>query len=132
MSATDKHFQSEHWRADYSEVPILSIEEMYALPEAKEYDSGVYFLWYRGGLVYIGKSRNLLGRAYYQHGVNRANGLMQSTTAKVIPHDKMTCLVLHNGFEIPGWLDGKLTAYERAYFAAYEPYFNEDHQAGFT
>ena len=120
----------EHWAEKYAHVPILSLEEMYALPESQEYDSGIYFLWYQQGLVYIGKSRNLEVRAGYQAYVNR--GTHHSITAKVIPHDKRTCLVLESGIVASPRLDGTLTSYERAYIARYRPYFNLDIQCSFV
>jgi hypothetical protein len=111
---------------------ILSLEELRALPGPVEYDSGIYFLWKGQDLLYIGRSRNLCSREYYQATVNRYYPFHHSQTAKYIPADRMTCLVLENGIECSRELDSNLSTYERAYIAAYEPPYNYDNGSGFT
>ncbi|HEV2268352.1 MAG TPA: hypothetical protein VGR92_02740 [Steroidobacteraceae bacterium] len=44
-------------------MPIVSIEELDALPQIRPVESDLYFLWHGGGLVYIRKSRNLRNRS---------------------------------------------------------------------
>jgi hypothetical protein len=127
-----KEFQIDKWKRIYAHVAIKTLDELHALPEAQEFDSGVYFLWRGSDLLYIGKSRGLQGRQCYQDTVNKNFAFHQSSTAKLIPYDRMTCLVLFNGPVKPWTLDGELEAHERAYIAEYRPGFNMDMQAGFS
>jgi hypothetical protein len=120
------------WAQQYSHIRVLSLEELRALPGPAEFDSGIYFLWRTNELVYIGKSRNLCQRAYYQATVNRYAPFHVSRTAKPIAFDCMTCLVLENDIVCSPDLDAKLAAHERAYLAAYSPLYNCDQQNGFT
>lgn len=122
----------EQTKAKYAHVPILSLEEMYALPEPEEFDAGVYFCWWQRGLTYIGKSKHICERLYIQDCMNKNGHNYGGIRAKVVPWDKVTCVVLENGFECSPRLGGLLTAYERAYIATYTPAFNQDYQDGFT
>lgn len=119
-------------RERLAHVEIFPLEVMRILPAAEEYDSGVYFLWSGNELLYVGKSRNLGQREYYQQTVNRYFPFQQSTTAKYIPADLMTCLIVESGIECSPRLDGKLKELERAYIATYEPPYNVDYRNGFT
>lgn len=118
--------------AEVAHIPILGLADLRALPEAKDYESGIYFLWAGDTLLYIGKSRNLSTRAYEQRTLRRYAPFQAGDRAKPIPFDRMTCLVLETGVECSPELDFNLRAYERAYIAAYEPPYNEDHMLGQT
>lgn len=118
--------------ADVAHLHVLSLAEMRALPGPQQFDSGIYFLWDGDQLLYIGKSRDLCGRLYYQHCLKRYAPFQHSERAKPIPYDRMTCLVLENDPVCSRELDAKLQSYERAYIAAYETPFNVDHLNGFT
>jgi len=52
--------------ADVAHIPILGLDELRVLPTPQDFDSGIYFLWAGDHLLYIGKSRNLREREYYQ------------------------------------------------------------------
>lgn len=119
-------------RKRYAHIPIKSLEELRALPGPQEYDSGVYFLWADNALIYIGRSRNLCQRMFYQKTLNRHAPFQISIKAKPIYFDAMTCLVLESGTECSPHLDINLRDYERAYIAAYEPAHNQDYQDGVT
>jgi hypothetical protein len=115
----------------YSHIPILPLADLAKLPEAEEFDSGVYFLWQGSQLVYVGKSRNILDRRQRMTQVNRCHPLYTASYTAV-PHDRYTALVLEKGqFAEPG-LDAKLRAYERAYINAYQPLYNVDRASGLT
>jgi hypothetical protein len=118
--------------ASVAHLAVLSLPEMRALPGPKEFDSGIYFLWSGDHLLYIGKSRNLCQREYYQQTLKRYAPFQESTRAKPIPYDRMTCLVLENDIVCSRELDTNLRNYERAYIAAYETPYNEDYLNGFT
>jgi hypothetical protein len=112
-------------------VHLLTLDELYELPAPKTNDSGIYFLWRGRELLYIGKSRNLCQRSYYQHCVNTYTG-QQSKGVKFIPAEVMTCLVVENGPECSPRLDARLQDLERAYIAAYPTPFNLDLKSGLT
>lgn len=124
--------QIEHWARIYGHIPIRSLLELSELPEPEEFDAGIYFLWRGGELLYIGKSRNILGRLTYQTLVNKNHMFHSSPTDKVIPFDRVTCKVLECGQIRCPCLDGNLEAYERAYISFYRPPFNMDTQNGFS
>lgn len=123
----------EKARAECAHIQVLALADMRALPGPEEFDSGIYFLWAGDALLYIGKSRNLCTRAYYQRTLSKYAPFQTSDRAKPIPYDRMTCLVLENGIECSRELDTNLRDHERAYIAAYETPYNEDYQQnGFT
>jgi hypothetical protein len=124
--------QIDSWKRIYRHIPIMSLAELRTLPEPQEFDSGVYFLWEGEQLQYIGKSRDILGRSYYQTLVNRNFEYHVSTTAKRIPFDRITCWVIERGPIACPCLAGNLEAYERAYLAHYETPYNFDCQNGFS
>jgi len=105
---------------------------MRALPEPVEFDAGIYFLWDGDELLYIGKSRDVLGRKTYQDLVNKNGVFHESPTAKFIPYDAITCLVVQNGWYADQRLDGQLQNLERIYIATYEPPYNIGYINGFT
>jgi hypothetical protein len=118
-------------RDQYAHVPILTLDELRALPEAEQFDSGIYFLWNGPDLMYIGRSRNILDRQQRLTQAKRCSPLYQASH-KAVPHDRHTALVLEKGmFAQPG-LDTKLRLYERAYINAYLPPYNIDRASGLT
>lgn len=114
-------------RAQSVGIDILPLEALRALPEAGEFDSGIYFLWQGDELRYIGKSENVRSRFAAQLQTNRFHGLRGSYRLRPIPCDRHTCLVLHNDpyIESRAKLEGDLKRHERAYIAHYEPPDNE-------
>jgi hypothetical protein len=120
------------WATACSDVQVLSLEEMRELPEPQEYDAGIYFLWKGDALTYIGKSKHICERLYFQSCMNRNLPFYTGHRAKLVPFDKVTCLVLETGITCSPGLGGKLMHYERAYIAAYQPGFNQDNHNGFT
>jgi len=122
---------AEQTREKFAHIPILPLEELARLPEAEEFDAGVYFLWQGKSLVYIGKSRNICDRLHRQAQVNRF-AVFRMSRCKAIPHERHTALVLEKGqFASPG-LDSTLKQYERAYIAHYLPEFNHPDENGGT
>lgn len=118
----------------WAHIEIKPIEELRALPEAEQYDSGIYFLW--GGhegteLLYIGKSRTILDRIQRLTQARRA-GALYASTHKAVPFDRHTALVLEKGMFAAPDLDTKLRLHERAYINAYEPPYNIDRASGLT
>lgn len=118
-------------RHQFAHIKVLPLEELARLPEAEQFDSGIYFLWGGTELLYIGKSRNLLDRQQRLRQAQRCSPLYQASH-KAVPFDRYTVLVLEKGqFAEPG-LDTKLRLYERAYINAYEPPYNVDRASGLT
>lgn len=132
MSASVVEDWVERARKKYAHIPILGIDEMFNLPEPREYDAGVYFCWLNGALTYIGKSKHICERLYIQDCMNKNGHNYGGIRAKPVPWDKVTCIVLETGIECSPGLMGLLTQYERAYIAAYQPAFNQDYQDGYT
>jgi len=122
----------ERVKRQCAHIPVLSIEEMFALPEPQEFDGGVYFCWFQGGLTYIGKSKHILERLYIQDCMNKNGHNYAGIRAKPVIWDKVTCIVLETGMVSSPAIAGLLTQYERIYIATYQPYFNQDYQNGFT
>lgn len=121
---------AEQAREQFAHITILPLEKLATLPEADEYDAGIYFLWQGADLVYIGKSRNICDRLVRQSQVNRF-GALRNSRHKVIPHDRHTALVLETGQYCSPGLDRLLWDNERAYIAHYLPPFNHpDHNGG--
>lgn len=110
-------------KRDYGHIPVLSLEEIRALPEAVEFDAGIYFLWNGAELQYIGKSLQVLTRIGH-HGFATRYGYPQSTYNNHVPSDRHTCLVLASGrYREPG-IEKQLYEYEHAYIAHFMPPFN--------
>lgn len=120
-------------RRELAHIPLLSLEELRCLPEAEEFDGGIYFLWLNEELVYIGKSKDISDRIVRQVQFNRHQGLLAGKSAH-IPFDRHTALVLERGpiREHAGRMDGLLQNYERAYIAHYEPRCNHLTDSGTT
>lgn len=117
-------------RKKYAHIPILPLADLARLPEAEEFDSGIYFLWQGETLVYIGKSRNIPDRLVRLSETNRFHTLRNSR-CKPVPHQRHTALVLERGQFASEGLDAKLRDHERAYIAHYLPPYNHpDHNGG--
>ena len=114
-------------RRESEGVEILPLESLRALPEAQDFESGLYFLWAGDELRYIGKSEDLKGRIQRRVQDNRINGLQKTFINRPIGFDRYTCLVLHSDpiIEDRGRFVGGLMRYERAYIAHYQPPDNE-------
>jgi hypothetical protein len=102
----------------YAGIAILPLEDLRKLPECKDYDAGVYFLWLKDELQYIGKSTQICYRLQLQEQANRHGGI------KRIPFDRHTCIVVESDRIRSGRLDEKLQPLERAYIAHYQPPYN--------
>jgi hypothetical protein len=110
-------------KAECAHIPLLPLDELRALPEAKEFDSGVYFLWNAGELQYIGKSIQVMTRIC-NHSFSTRRGGTDTTYHSRVPFDRHTCLVLENGrYRVPG-VEKRLTEHEQAYIAHYLPPHN--------
>lgn len=122
---------AERIKDQWADIQILPLDELAKLPEAEEFDAGIYFLWNGSQLMYIGKSRNILDRQQRLGQALRCSPLYQASH-KAVPHDRHTALVIEKGqFAQPG-LDAKLRLYERAYINAYQPPYNIDRASGLT
>jgi len=117
--------------SEWSGVEILPLEQLRALPESEQFDSGIYFLWGGPELLYIGKSRNIPDRIQRLTQARRGSPLYQSTH-KAVPFDRHTALVLEKGMIAEPGLDAKLRLHERAYINAYLPPYNIDRASGLT
>lgn len=102
-------------RQSCSHIRVLPLEAMRLLPEAREHQAGLYFLWLGETLQYIGRSRYLEQRVLFQWGRKR------------IPFGWHSCLVLHRGRTSPPDSFELLRNHHRAYFIAYETPFNPRH-----
>lgn len=122
---------AENIKDQWAHIPILPLEELRKLPEAVQFDSGIYFLWSGDDLLYIGRSRNILDRQQRLTQARRGGALYQSTH-KAVPFDRYTALVLSKGMEVEPGLDTKLRLHERAYINAYQPPYNIDMASGLT
>jgi excinuclease UvrABC nuclease subunit len=91
------------------------------------YDAGIYFLWRKGDLVYVGKSRQVQERI--------AQLSRDATYARLVdtprprPFDCYTCLVVDEPMEKLGPI---LKDLERAYIAHHGPLYNHLDQNGGT
>lgn len=122
---------AEQMRKQYAHIKVLPLEDLAKLPEAEEFDAGLYFLWEGDKLVYIGKSRNIPERRLRQAHINR-NHAGYTARHKVIPHDRYTALVLEKGQFASRGLDALLQEHERAYLGHYMPPYNHPGQNGGT
>lgn len=110
--------------------PVLSLDEMRTLPEAEEFDAGVYFLWLADQLQYIGQSSHILERLAKQSYVNKYAPFQNGKSQIEIPHDRHTCIVLEKGVIRSPQTKGKMQDVERLYIGTYPtPYNNPEFQA---
>jgi hypothetical protein len=113
-------------------IPLLSLDELRALPEAQEYDGGVYFLWQNDQLQYIGKSSHVLERLAKQGYVNKYAPFQQGKSQIPIPFDRHTCIVLEQGFVKQPGTPALLRDYERLYIGTYPTPYNDPRYQAFT
>lgn len=118
--------------AELRHIEVLPLDTVRQLPPAEPFDAGIYFLWWKDDLMYIGKSANVLERLFRQSEVNKLTHHQFSQTAKCIHFDRHTCLVVERGQVKSQRLDYQLRDLERAYIAAYEPPCNSSEFNGFT
>lgn len=116
----------------WAHIPIKPLEELRALPEAEEYQAGIYFLWDGDELLYIGRSRNLPDRIQRLTQTRRCSPLYENAAHKAVPFDRHTALVLAEGMYVEPGLDGLLQTHERAYINHYLPPYNIDRASGRT
>jgi hypothetical protein len=113
-----------------SRYPVLTLDELRALPAAAEYDAGVYFLWQGANLQYIGRSDHVLERLAKQGYVNRYAPFQNGASQVAIPHDRHTCLVVQSGMIRSEIARGQCQELERLYIGTYPtPYNNPNFQA---
>lgn len=118
---------AEQTKKKLAHIKVLPLEQLRELPEAGPYDGGIYFLWLKNELVYIGKSRQVQERI--------AQLKRDAVYARLVdmprprPFDRHTCLIVDAPME-------KLTVIlkdlERAYIATHEPRYNHMDQNGGT
>jgi len=107
---------TERMRRELADVEILPLEAIKTLPQCGEMAGGIYFLWLKGELQYIGRSRDIGYR------------LRLHPYAKVpISFDEHTALMIQQGrlIENIDQLNRELQRLERAYIAHYEPPHND-------
>lgn len=112
--------------------PLLSMDELRGLPEAEEYDAGVYFLWQDDELQYIGRSHHILERLTHQKTVNRYAPFQNGRAQIYIPFDRHTCIVLEKGFVRQPRTPAILRDYERLYIGTYPTPYNNPNFHAFT
>lgn len=111
-------------KREIADVPILALDELRRLPQSNSLDGGIYFLWSKDQLQYIGKSRQICNRID-QHEWARD---YPRRRPKTIPFDRHTCIALDSGRLVSKHLDEQLKRLERAYIARYQPPFNCPHE----
>lgn len=107
----------------YAHVPILPLEELRRLPECGDMDAGIYFLWLKDELQYIGKSTQICYRLQLQEQAN-TYGATRAHKMKQIPFDRHTCIVVESSPVRSADLDERLKPLERAYIAHFQPPLN--------
>jgi excinuclease UvrABC nuclease subunit len=106
-------------------VTVLALSDMRLLPEeVGDYDSGLYFLWNKDALLYIGKAAQIVYRLYRHQRANKYQAVRTGCWEKRIPFDRYTCLVVSSELEITDRLRSALLEMESAYIARYQPPFN--------
>ena len=115
----------EKVKREHADVKILTLDELRVLPECGDMDAGIYFLWRKDELLYIGKSRQICHRLVL-HDWSRMYGHSRAKKPKMIPYDRHTCIVVESGRWIVDIdaLNEKMKPIERAYIAHYQPPFN--------
>lgn len=110
---------AEQTKKKLAHIKVLPLEQIRELPEAGPYDGGIYFLWLKGELVYIGKSRQVQERITQLKQDARYARLVDAPRPR--PFDRYTCLVVDEPMEK---LAPILKDLERAYIATHEPRYN--------
>jgi len=114
---------TEQTRAELSHVEIMPLERLQQLPEAGEFDGGIYFLWLGDQLQYVGKSNQISIRLNHHHYAYKF-GRLRTSRSKRIPFDRHTSIVLFDETNKSNKLEWLMRDTERAYIAHYEPPFN--------
>lgn len=122
---------SDSWlhgmRDRLSHINVLTLDQMRALPEAKPFEAGLYFLWQGDELLWIGKTNHILERINRQARNQKYDRFQVG--ARGIPFDRYTCLVLEaEANRLPALMQDV----ERAYLATYEPPYNRTDANGGT
>lgn len=112
-------------KRENAHVPVLSLDKLRSLPEAEEFEGGIYFLWLKDQLQYVGKSWHI-GERMNHHNWAAVYGHHRSNKTNMIPHDRHTCIVLDRGRikDRTGPAGPLMKSYERAYIAHYTPPYN--------
>lgn len=110
-------------RKRLAHVPVLSLEQMRALPEPRPQEGGVYFLWLADELRYVGRSRNILFRVEIFRSYTRY-GRVTYYEMPPMPFDRITFIALEA--ETKERFHFMAKDYERAYIATYLPAYNSD------
>ena len=76
-------------------IKVLSLDDIRALPVCGPYEAGIYFLWLKDELQYVGKSKQVSERIAQQGRALRHNAL--TAGRRGIPHDRHTCLPVDEG-----------------------------------
>jgi hypothetical protein len=105
-------------------IQILPIDTLRTLPEAGRSDAGIYFLWIRDELQYIGMSTQVASRMDLQIQANRTDHVRTSHKVRPIPFDRHTCLVVESGTVRKPGLRDRLIEIEHAYILHYLPPMN--------
>lgn len=114
-------------RKRLAHVPLLSLEQLRALPEPRPKEGGVYFLWRGDELVYVGRSQNVLWRVEIFRSNARYSRVSYYSAMPRMIFDRITL----QKFELPSFEAFHYTTmdYEHAYIATYLPPYNADYQA---
>lgn len=125
MASVSMETWVDKMKREHADVKILTLVELRALPECGDMDAGIYFLWRKNELLYIGKSRQICHRLLL-HDYARTYRQYRAKPAKCIPYDRHTCIIVESGRIIPDLnaLKEKMKPIERAYIAHYQPPFN--------
>lgn len=118
----------EDCHAEATSFDVLELDQIKAL-NTDDDCSGVYFLWDRDVLQYIGQSM-CIGNRINDHSRAYNYGTLRSSPTKQIKFDKVTCLPIND----KPYLDAKqldkvrnwMLIRERAYIEKYRPPFNTE------
>jgi hypothetical protein len=113
----------DHMKRENAAVEVLPLEKLLELPETAN-AAGIYFLWLKGQIQYVGKSMEIGNRLNSHHWAAAYAWCSPGSKRKVIPHDKTSCIVVATGWHYPRELNDRLRPLERAYIAQYQPPFN--------
>jgi hypothetical protein len=113
----------EHMKRENAAIEVLPLEKLLALPE-EAHAAGIYFLWQKDQLQYVGKSKEIGNRLNTHHWALIYGWCTPHSKRKEIPHDRATCLVVASGWRLSREVDLRLRPLERAYIAHYQPPFN--------
>lgn len=113
-------------RQRLAHIPILSLEELRALPDPQPKEGGVYFLWRENALVYVGRARSVLWRSEFFLSQARYSRVRYYQQA--IQFDRITLLKFDDDLSKEAF-HFATKDYEHAYIAQYLPEYNSDYKA---